>query len=304
MACTFSSFSAMATISIEPSGANKCYLTALPGELRNRIYDFTTEDQRITYFPQRLEGWSNKDLRLYGIVREQPNYHALTQVCRLVRAEFSPIYARQIEVHVSHVDLEDYMVMGFPLLARGRDGKVHGSLYVDCRPTSLTSLRAAMQGYAPMRDDLRAEPTIDILPFLEHCMDLPDLRVRTGFHDTGYCAEDWVDPDNFVNTLLDVARRPGLRKWLEEEVHAIFLRWPAKFTCVIKEGDNYEWMSKWAVLGFEVNEDNGYEEEEEEEEEEEHMQARKWRDQTGLRLDGEWSPFIEFVDNYDEGNYR
>jgi hypothetical protein len=282
----------MATTSTEPNGTNKCYFTALPGELRNRIYDFTAEIQRATYFPKWLKGRSDETLSLYGIVRKPPIYLALTQVCRLLRAEFMPIYAQQIKVHVSHVDLEEYMVMGFPLLARGKDGKVQGSLYVGCTPTGSTSLWAAAYGYPPMPNETHVEPTIDLLPFLERCMDLPGLRVRTGCHITAYDdAEDWVEPDNFVNGLLDVARRPGLRKWLEKEVHAIFLRWPARFTCVIKDGDNYEWMHSWATRSYGAVRDNGYEEEQEKE----GSQAQKWRKETGLRLNDEWwEPMIPF----------
>jgi hypothetical protein len=173
----------MATTSTGPGCAGKCYFTTLPGELRNHTYDFVAEKQAITYLPHRPKTWNIENIHGHGIVQEQPKYLALIQVCRLFRAGLLPIYALHTKVHVSHIDLEQYMIND---LKR----QVTGEMYVD---------------FKSMGFHERDQPIVNVLPSLECCMDLPNLQVRTGFHDSARDAPDWIHPKSSMNTLLGVA---------------------------------------------------------------------------------------------------
>lgn len=63
------------------------HFTALPAELRNRIYSFCQEPDRPLRLKSRTQG---SDKRPIG------KYLALTQVSRQIRAEFKPMYRNKI----------------------------------------------------------------------------------------------------------------------------------------------------------------------------------------------------------------
>ncbi|KAI8931081.1 hypothetical protein NX059_012092 [Plenodomus lindquistii] len=61
-------------------------LLSLPGELRNRIYDYCVDDSRVSFHTGRSE--------LKGNAIEYDGYLGFTQTCRQTRSEFRPQYMR------------------------------------------------------------------------------------------------------------------------------------------------------------------------------------------------------------------
>lgn len=92
-------------------------------EFRNRIYKFTREQHPITFLSRRFDKGRHPKLPFYGIDKVEPDYYSLTQVCRQLRAEYTPIYAATSEVRVDEYDLDQYMENKCPMLMRDRYGK-------------------------------------------------------------------------------------------------------------------------------------------------------------------------------------
>ncbi|KAI4910855.1 hypothetical protein J4E90_007111 [Alternaria incomplexa] len=72
-------------------------LLKLPGELRNRIYNYAQEprDVHLTRKPTQQHEQTNKTHR---------QFFGLTQVCRQLRSEYLPMYMAQTKVHIQCVD--------------------------------------------------------------------------------------------------------------------------------------------------------------------------------------------------------
>jgi hypothetical protein len=94
------------------------------------------EEGLITYFPRRLQkGYTDDELRIYLEEGPQdkraPDYFGLTQVCRQVRAEYSPMYAARTKIHVFHIDLTEFLNNKFPYMACDADANVIGNLLLN-----------------------------------------------------------------------------------------------------------------------------------------------------------------------------
>jgi hypothetical protein len=164
-------------------------------------------------------------------LKRTPQFFALAQTCRQIRAEYSPIYAAQTELHVCHIDIAEFMASNFPHMACDGDGKVIGSLVVDCRGL----------------DDGISKGThkTDLLPLLKHCAATPGLTVRAGLNhcDTTGVHEWWSAITGSLNTLFEVAQKPQLADWLEEAVDAVNLSYcDSRFEIVVKKGHVEKWM--------------------------------------------------------------
>ncbi|KAF9697510.1 hypothetical protein EKO04_004118 [Ascochyta lentis] len=79
----------------------ECPLLDLPGELRNRIYNFTVEEGTIRF--QRNQEPPNSN----STTKRQ--FFSLTQVCRSIRSEFSPLYRARTLVSLTPENLYEYI---------------------------------------------------------------------------------------------------------------------------------------------------------------------------------------------------
>lgn len=100
--------------------------TNLTLELRNRIYDFASEDKSVAYFPRRIRdgNYTEEQLRAYGVMNIPPQSLGLAQTCRQIRAQYMPVYARTATIHACHLDIPEFLRKGFPHMGRDSDGKV------------------------------------------------------------------------------------------------------------------------------------------------------------------------------------
>ncbi|KAH7093702.1 hypothetical protein FB567DRAFT_624915 [Paraphoma chrysanthemicola] len=248
--------------SIPQSTAQKrCYLLELPGELRNRIYDFTIEEP-IIYFSRRLRTCSAEELECLGITEQKPLYRSLTQSCRQLRKEYLPLYAARLELHVCHVDLDDFMDAGCPFLSRDNGGKTFGHVFVDCRSTGR---------YDQYGNCVLTEPNVDISSFLMYCSHNSDLRVQGGFNDCECYRPDWSGLKKVFDDLFNVARRPWLAKWLKEAVFAVRLEYIDGLSFEMNLGQMRPWMED--IEFGEVHSD-------------EKPEYEAWKCDTGVDLEG------------------
>ncbi|KAH7082607.1 hypothetical protein BKA63DRAFT_583610 [Paraphoma chrysanthemicola] len=239
----------------------RCYLLELPGELRNRIYDFAVEEP-ITYFSRRLQTWSATELESSGITEQKPLYQNLTQSCRQLRKEYLPLYVGQLELHVCHVDVDEFIDAGCPFLPRDNDGRTYGNMFVDCRSV----VRHGLYG-----EPTPTEPDFDISFFLTYCSNNPDLRVQGGFNDCECCRPDWSGLKKVFDALFDVARRPKLVKWLKEAVFAVELEYPDCLYFEMNLGQMRPWMQD--IESGKVDSD-------------EKLEYEAWKHDTGVDLEG------------------
>jgi hypothetical protein len=202
-------------------------------ELRNRIYHFAQEQEPVVYALHPRNGPTNYD-SLYPMEERIPEYFNLSQVCHQIRTEYSPIYAAETEVHVCHVDLDDFMKNGFPYLTRDKDMNVVGNLFLDCAGLGRPWRHIASKSF----------PRINILPFLQYCKSSPGLRVRCGLHacDCDPCQKDWLGIKGCAEALLGIHNNSRLQAWLDTAVGAIWLRFEAELTFAIKKGELQDWM--------------------------------------------------------------
>jgi hypothetical protein len=128
------------------------------------------EEGRITYFPRRLQnGYTDDELKSYLEEGDQdtraPDSFGLTQACRQIRAEYSPIYAAEATIRIFHLDLPEFMNSHFPHMARDEEANVVGNLILECKPIAVNTKE---------KDNLR-EVDVDILSLLEYCKSRPGL---------------------------------------------------------------------------------------------------------------------------------
>tara|TARA_R110002003_G_scaffold117_21_gene10457 strand:- start:4889 stop:5383 length:495 start_codon:yes stop_codon:yes gene_type:complete len=123
-----------------------------------------------------------------------------------------------------------------PLMFRDTRGKIFGSMLLDWRSIHI--------GYTAKDDnwDGKLGPVVDILPFLKHCSNMPNMRVQSGFHSCKCCEPDWQRLKNTMDILLDIARRPGLRRWLIDTVNSVELSFPCDLSFKMGEGQMQNWM--------------------------------------------------------------
>ncbi|KAF2832506.1 hypothetical protein CC86DRAFT_401273 [Ophiobolus disseminans] len=85
-------------------------LLRLPGEIRNRIYEFALEPNDTTIFRPYTSPMNPKSPWKNIITAGHTRlFYALTQVCHRIRTEFLPIYWAKNTVHVYHTDLHAYI---------------------------------------------------------------------------------------------------------------------------------------------------------------------------------------------------
>jgi hypothetical protein len=222
----------------ETAGSVKRGLVDLPGELRNRIYHFVTEDGPITftYASRRLrEKLSDDEITASGIDQRVPRLIGLMQTCRQLRSEYLPLYAGQTTIRVFHVDIGEVMRSHFPFFARDNQGNATGNLLLEVIPLEIT---------VPLRRTKQVYPIIDILPLIMYCWEHPGLRVSC--HMALPVAERgdiWEGFEEHVKTICDLAAHTQLREWLNATVSAIEMEYGHPYIGIIlKNGLDEDWV--------------------------------------------------------------
>jgi len=212
----------------------KAQLTFItPLEIRNRIYNFAQESRPVTFISKQFDDVQDSELAPYDMQKAAPEYHSLTQVCRQLRAEYSPIYAATTEVRVFQPDLVYFAGKNYPFLARDPQGNVTGHLTIIFDFTFGN----------------RHCNIIDLLPFLNCCKYLRNLHIRAPYYPCIFprpgAEKDWVSMGLQLDALLDVARRPKLQEWLQNIVRiTVNIRF-AWIEYHVKAEKREDWMKQW-----------------------------------------------------------
>jgi hypothetical protein len=206
-----------------------------------------------------LKHFTDAQLNAAGIKRGTPEFSGLTQVCRQLRQEYTPIYSADVEIHVYHEDLQEFVGKGLPHLARDGDANVVGNLFVDLRAAALFT------------DDGQGEQPINLLPVLEHCKNMKGLIVRCGEIDCNCddCQSGWNDLKEDLNNLFAISGSEKLQHWLETSVKGVLLCYVTCIMVVVKEGHEKDWM---------VERSNGRTEQEK-------LELQDWMADTGLKIE-------------------
>lgn len=226
-------------------------------------------------------------------------FRSLTQVCRMIRNEYLPLYKSMITYRICHVDLQDYldMVLLPECLRNGQQlvpipsedcintkdyydevrrqesaqhGRIARTLLIDCKSWE------ERNGQPRHLSQGRRNSTVDILPFLKFCATAPGIQVQCGFNACKCCEHNWAGIRDHLNTLFAIHRYPKLRAWLEESVDAVKLRWPPSLNFVMKKGHGKRWMGEWFNSLTECPE------------------MRAWKNEVGLNWDWNTIDSIDF----------
>ncbi|KAF2249767.1 hypothetical protein BU26DRAFT_593126 [Trematosphaeria pertusa] len=193
-------------------------LTTFCIEIRNRIYELAT-DKHVALLPPGSTAFDSLPARS----RTKRQFFNLTHVSRQDRAEARPIYMRQTNVWVYHVDLYKYLVtFVFPGMERqdavGDVGIVPGCYSVE--------------------GSLRGPQPFDLLPSFRHCDIAPGLKVS--YPSTYPIAED------YLSTIAEVRKNELWREYVHSAVARlrVIRDMGVGVLVVIKPGFAEEWMSR------------------------------------------------------------
>ena len=92
-------------MTFEEARSLACPLLSLPGELRNRIYDYCIEPGAITLRPaHRRHRYNPSAIPFWG----------LRYTCRVLYTEYTPIYLARTTVSLQPSDVERYLLVFYP----------------------------------------------------------------------------------------------------------------------------------------------------------------------------------------------
>ncbi|KAF2119652.1 hypothetical protein BDV96DRAFT_642669 [Lophiotrema nucula] len=142
-------------------------LLQIPGEIRNCIYQFATEDDRlpVTLRPTDRPHSSTLDPALAAVPLHRRQFHALTRACHQIRHEFQPIYATRTEIWLHLEDVPRYIQAFFSSEDPAVRAKYLGNLFIN----SYTCEKVKNQGF-------------DFLPLIKLLLEAPGIRC--GINDT------------------------------------------------------------------------------------------------------------------------
>ncbi|KAH6621834.1 hypothetical protein C7974DRAFT_397224 [Boeremia exigua] len=138
----------------EVFGESPCHLVSLPGELRNRIYDYCIESGPITL-----------PLTLHGYAHSRPYFGGLRHVSRSLYVEFTPIYLDRTIVSLSPSDVERYLSVIYPKHEAPSTDKF-----------AVGGLGTNIHGH--IRINLRLSEVLDLTPFAGLLSRAPNIRIE------------------------------------------------------------------------------------------------------------------------------
>ncbi|KAI8930997.1 hypothetical protein NX059_012008 [Plenodomus lindquistii] len=201
----------------------KSFLLELPGELRNRIYDFAVEDDdedtliilryceqpsprgrsQVHYSHGFMPPLFCKDCSKSTAWTDSPvrHYYGLTQVCRQIRTEYLPTYRARTRIAIPKCDVYQYIEM-LTDLSGGKVENVIGNIVL--------FNKICRDPYGP---------GINLRPLMDIEKSAPRLKLSSALLD---CVnESSPDPEvgnRLVDPLLNSARYPLLRRYVEENI--------------------------------------------------------------------------------------
>ncbi|KAJ4309206.1 hypothetical protein N0V94_009033 [Neodidymelliopsis sp. IMI 364377] len=213
-----------------------CPLLDLPGELRNRIYVYVVETQLIRLVRRQTQESTPTTPR----IEAGQQFSSLTQACRRLRFEFSPIYKAKTTVLILPHELYDY-IDSFLSPPGIKDEEIVGSILLDL--------------IDPHRYTLRR---IDIKPLLHLLRRAKNLHVST---------HDIIDISTFVHAhdrnptiqdiladLYDIHDMDIFLDYVEQAMTALELRGSeetgVEIVFELDEGHWEEWMAEWKIRNY------------------------------------------------------
>ncbi|KAI8931002.1 hypothetical protein NX059_012013 [Plenodomus lindquistii] len=210
------------TEALRRSANSQSLFLKLPGELRNRIYEFATEDcTREFVLRSYKRGYS--ELCVFcarattdTVVKRQ--YYSLTQVCHQIRNEYLPLYRARTETYIRLDDINEYI----------------NSIIVV--PGSAASEAIGKVVVISETCDLDAQQPFDLLALAKQAQTAPGFSIAMG-RSMSNCNfmfnEEYSMAQDFVNPLWNSARYPQLRAYVDEAISAIV--WEKKsHYCVLR----------------------------------------------------------------------
>ncbi|KAF9697529.1 hypothetical protein EKO04_004116 [Ascochyta lentis] len=197
----------------------------LPGELRNKIYEFCQEEGTVCL---RLHAEPVDQDKRHGPAYSQ-QFSKLLQVCHQLRSEFVAIYREKSVVEIQSVDLPSYLDVFLAPASLNHENAI-GNLII--------GLHHREQDHG-----------IDILPLLRLIRESKYLQVQIKL----YFYENEL-PDGDIHTWFRKLCHPGsaplLHAYLDKAVKALEIRWEHDWEvleiCFEVHDEYYEsWMETW-----------------------------------------------------------
>jgi hypothetical protein len=173
-------------------------------EIRNRIYDLVIPSDLI--WPVSLVNCTNPLNGSWLSAHETARHWyslSLAQTCRKIRAEYIPLYKRNVAIDVYTHDVQDYFKTF--VVPPGSDHHALGHIGIEFSPYSNAE-----------------SESINILPIIRIMDSSIHLKVEFHFERSG--GTDLMitlSTENFVNVLLGNYQGPRFRKYLREAITAV-----------------------------------------------------------------------------------
>lgn len=225
-------------------------------EVRNNIYAFACEanESPLEHLPS--VPCPNK-------LSKGRQFYNLTQVCRQIRTEFLPIYARMNAIRLPYPALDSYLKdFVRPLY---KDNASIGNIMVDVvrQGASYADRNDANDDEDDYDEDEDEDEDvsdsgyaeIDILPYINLCRNAPNLRIRFDKIACKYCgsAHHGSYFNETLNIFFELDKHPTLANYLDEAITGIKLQYPTRMTFQIREDNWKEWMDEWKHRGGHAN---------------------------------------------------
>ncbi|KAF2024500.1 hypothetical protein EK21DRAFT_117696 [Setomelanomma holmii] len=186
-------------------------LLTIPGEIRNKIYAYCTED-RVLVLLLRYEGQHYAG-----------DFRSLTQVCRQLRDEFRPLYQRLTTIRPYFPDLQKrYIEAFYPWASPDVMVKCQGNLVIPLYHSVVDP------------EDLN----MNIAPVLRHTAFLPQVRFRFEYDNIMPASlEPAVNQLNNFLACIQHEANPKRRDLVKALVHQVELevdRWYSRINFMLK----------------------------------------------------------------------
>lgn len=133
-----------------------CQLLSLPGELRNRIYDYCAEPWPITLHPAYLR---------HRHVLSRMEFGGLRYCCRVMYFEFTPIYLARTTVSLQPSNIERYLSVFYPKRSTVQD-------------PIMSSNTLSLRTHGVIKISLRLGEVLDLTPLAGLLARIPGMRIE------------------------------------------------------------------------------------------------------------------------------
>jgi hypothetical protein len=227
-------------------------------------------------------------------------FRGLTQVCRIIRNEFLPLYQKRTTYRICHLDMQEYLhtvlLKECQEVARqaveamydpntdhiGQQqyldvwhkkesthrSRIHRKFIIDCKSLEQKLKTVSSRPWSSSHDS-----TVDILPFIAFIATAPNIHTQCGHNTCPCCMHDWSGMKVLLNMLFTPHQHVKLWTWVKGSVEEITLQWPPHVHFHIKKGHGKAWMKDW-------NENMAFH----------GAEAEEWVKEVGFSFEKEWWP--------------